>query len=221
MIKYKVYNQEAEVIGEQDLSEKIFGVAINEGLVHQALIAQLANARRAIADTKDRGEVRGGGRKPWRQKGTGRARAGSNRSPLWIGGGITFGPTRDRNFSQKINKKMASRAICMVLSDRLATKNLIIVDNLTVPEGKTKALKQIVDKLLAAQEPENVKKNSRVLILTTTDNEPIKLASHNLPRLQVINDQNINIVSLLRAPKLIIAQPVVDILQVRYGQTVN
>jgi len=116
---------------------------------------------------------------------------------------------------------MATRAICMVLSDRVATNNLIIVDNLTIPEGKTKTLKGIVDKLLAVQEPENVKSHSRVLILTTTDNEPIKLASHNLPRLQVINDQNINLVSLLRAPKLIITQPVVDILQARYGQTVN
>jgi len=221
MIKYKVYNQGAEVIGEQELSEAVFGVALNKGLVHQAMEAQLANARRVIADTKDRGEVSGGGKKPWRQKGTGRARAGSNRSPLWIGGGVTFGPTKDRNFSQKINKKMAARAICMVLSDRVATNNLIILDSLTVPEGKTKALKEIIDKLLAAQESDEVKKHSQVLLITTVDNESIKLASHNLPHLRVLNDQNINLVSLLRAPKLIITQPVIDILQARYGQNVN
>jgi len=105
MIKYQVYNQQAEVVGDQELSQEVFGVAINPALVHQAMVAQLANTRSVIADTKDRSEVRGGGKKPWKQKGTGRARAGSNRSPIWIGGGVTFGPTNDRNLLKRLIKK--------------------------------------------------------------------------------------------------------------------
>jgi len=220
MIKYKVYNQEAEVIGEQDLSEKIFGVAINEGLVHQALIAQLANARRAIADTKDRGEVRGGGRKPWRQKGTGRARAGSSRSPLWIGGGVTFGPTSDRNFSQKINKKMLAKAICMIFSDRVASRDMIIVDDLDIKEGKTKELKAVVEGLLAAEIKGTPVARPRTVILTGPSIDSVKLAGRNLPRIQVLNNQNINAVSLLKANKIIISQAAVLELQKRYGNSV-
>ncbi|OGF26481.1 50S ribosomal protein L4, partial [Candidatus Falkowbacteria bacterium RIFOXYA2_FULL_47_9] len=100
-MKLSIYNIKAEVVGEQELNPRVFDVAVNESLVHQAAVTQQANERQVLAHTKDRGAVRGGGKKPWRQKGTGRARAGSSRSPLWRGGGVTFGPTKDRNFSKK------------------------------------------------------------------------------------------------------------------------
>src|SRR3989338_7273411 len=108
-MKYQVYNQEGEKVKEMDLNPAVFEVAMNNDLVHQAVVAQAANKRKPLAHTKDKGEVRGGGKKPWKQKGTGRARHGSSRSPLWIGGGVTFGPTNERNFSKKINKKMKKK----------------------------------------------------------------------------------------------------------------
>ena len=217
MIKYQVYNQQAEVVGDQELSQEVFGVAINPALVHQAMVAQLANTRSVIADTKDRSEVRGGGKKPWKQKGTGRARAGSNRSPIWIGGGVTFGPTNVRNFTKKINKKMLSKAICMVFSDRVASHDLIIVDDLTVKDGKTKELKAIIEKLLAADQQGSQVAKPRTLILTGSSIDSVKLAGRNLPRVQILNDQNINVVSLLRANKFIISQQAIASLQQRYG----
>ncbi|MFA5420997.1 MAG: 50S ribosomal protein L4, partial [Patescibacteria group bacterium] len=104
-VKINVYNQEAKVVGEVKLSDKVFALEANSDLIHQALVAQMSNERQVLAHTKTKAEVRGGGKKPWKQKGTGRARAGSSRSPIWVGGGVTFGPRKDRNFTKKINKK--------------------------------------------------------------------------------------------------------------------
>jgi len=129
-MKIKVYNQTAEFVHDLEVSEKIFGVKSNPELLHQAVVTQMGNERQVLADTKDRSEVRGGGKKPWKQKGTGRARVGSSRSPIWTGGGVTFGPTSDRNFSKKINKKMKQKAIFMALSDKLAGGTLVILDEL-------------------------------------------------------------------------------------------
>jgi len=217
MIKYKVYNQQAEAIGEQELIDEVFGLTVNPALVHQAMVAQLANTRSVIADTKDRSEVRGGGKKPWKQKGTGRARVGSSRSPIWIGGGVTFGPTNDRNFSQKLNKKMLGKAICMIFSDRLNSHDLVIVDDLDIKEGKTKELKAVIEKLLVVDSQGSQVAKPRALILTGASIDSVKLAGRNLPRVQVLNGQNINVVSLLRANKFIISQQAVAQLQQRYG----
>jgi large subunit ribosomal protein L4 len=146
-IKVKIYNQEGEVIGEQELSERIFGMKANLPLLHQVMVAQTANRRQVLAHTKGRSEVRGGGRKPWRQKGTGRARAGSSRSPIWIGGGVTFGPTKDRNFKKKINQKMKRKAIFMVLSDRLRETGLAIIDEIITGDFKTKTIDNFVKRI--------------------------------------------------------------------------
>jgi len=143
-IKVKVYNQKAETVGEINLSEKVFNLKINEALVHQALVTQMANQRQVLAHTKGRSEVKGGGRKPWRQKGTGRARAGSIRSPIWIGGGITFGPRKERNFKKKINKKMKQKAILMILTDRVKSHSLLVIDKLEAAEYKTKIFAEIL-----------------------------------------------------------------------------
>ena len=125
-MKANVYNENGEVIKEIDLDSRIFEVEANEDLLHQAVRTILANRRKPIADTKDRGEVQGGGKKPWRQKGTSRARHGSIRSPLWKGGGVTFGPVKEKNYSLKINKKMKDKALKMVLSLK-AKENKIFV----------------------------------------------------------------------------------------------
>src|SRR3989339_1186928 len=143
-MKATVYNMQGTKVKELELAKEIFGVQVNPHIMSQVIVAQQANARKVIADTKDRSEVRGGGRKPWRQKGTGRARHGSIRSPLWRGGGITFGPTNERNFSLKINKKAKRKALLMCLSDKAKNERIILVDNLELAEAKTKKFFQIL-----------------------------------------------------------------------------
>lgn len=151
-IKINVYNQKGESVGEMKLSDKIFGVKANEVLMHQVVVAQMANKRQVLAHTKGRGEVRGGGRKPWRQKGTGRARAGSSRSPIWKGGGVTFGPKKDRNFSKNINKKMRQKVMFIILSDKVKSESLVVLDGLKMGEYKTKAFDGMLKGLKKAQE---------------------------------------------------------------------
>ena len=146
-LKIKVYNQSATAVKDLELADKIFGVEANNELLHQAVVAQMANARQVLAHTKDRSEVRGGGKKPWKQKGTGRARSGSNRSPIWIGGGVTFGPTKDRNFKKKINQKMKQKALFMAFSDKLATNSLVILDSLEFKEYKTRKFNEMLTAL--------------------------------------------------------------------------
>jgi large subunit ribosomal protein L4 len=197
-MKVNIYNAKAEVVGEHELNPRVFDVAVNESLVHQAATAQLANERQVLAHTKDRGDVRGGGKKPWRQKGTGRARAGSSRSPLWRGGGVTFGPTNERNFSKKINSKMKRKAVCMVLSDKVRHEALIVLDGINFSEGKTKQaeamLKAIEKNILKI---ENKATRSAVLILDAKD-ELAKRALKNLPAVAAVNFENINIIDLLK-----------------------
>ena len=129
----KVYNQEGKKTGEISLPKEIFGVALNSDLVHQVAVSQMANRRKPIAHTKDRGEVSGGGRKPWRQKGTGRARHGSIRSPIWIGGGVAFGPN-PRKYIHKVPKKVRKVALCMALTDKVQTDRLKVIDSFDLPD---------------------------------------------------------------------------------------
>src|SRR4030043_2104409 len=136
----KTYDQTGKELAQTRLPSEVFGVKMNADLVHQVVLFQMANQRQTLAHTKGRGEVRGGGRKPWRQKGTGRARHGSIRSPLWIGGGTTFGPTNKRNFEAKINKKAKKKALDMVLSSKANDKELIIMEDFKIKEAKTKVM---------------------------------------------------------------------------------
>src|SRR3989339_770912 len=131
-MKVPVYNQKGETVSEMELPKEILEVSPNPDLVHHVVVAQQANRRQIIAHTKTRGEVRGGGKKPWRQKGTGRARHGSIRSPLWKGGGVTFGPRNDRVYEQDINRKMRRKALMVILSDKARTNTLLIVDALNL-----------------------------------------------------------------------------------------
>ncbi len=214
------------------LAPEVFGVKPNEALLYQAVVTQQANERQVLAHTKDRSEVRGGGRKPWRQKGTGRARAGSIRSPIWIGGGVTFGPTKDRNFKKKINKKMKQKAILMALSDRVAAKSLVVLDKLMMEEFKTKKfdemLKSIEEKVLknSVAETDNDKPEKKeekkekikrsILVINDQKDEKVKYSGRNLVGVKIINLDNINVVDLLKYRNLILTKAGVEKLMKRY-----
>lgn len=226
-IKIKVYNQNAEATGEIQLNPKVFGMKVNNDLIHQAVVTQMANERQVIAHTKDRSEVRGGGKKPWRQKGTGRARHGSSRSPIWIGGGVTFGPRNDRNFKKRINKKMKQNALLMVLSDKAAGDNFIILGKLEIAEFKTKIFNKIINgfesKILKPEKKEKMAakkkdiKRSFLIIIDKSD-EKLSCSARNLPGVKLMNTDNINIVDLLKYKNLILNKAAVEKLTERYGK---
>lgn len=194
-MKYSVHNQQGKKIGETILPKEIFEIPINPDLVHQVAVSQMANRRRVIAHTKGRGEVRGGGRKPWRQKGTGRARASSIRSPIWRGGGVTFGPTKDRVFKKKINKKMKRKALLIVLSAKAKEKLIIVLDDLKLEKPKTKEILNIFRKILSP-------KISALMALPKKD-EKILRAGRNIPGLQIMEARNLNVFDLLSSKYLI------------------
>ena len=214
-IKVKVYNQQAEEVGEMELSDKVFGVKANAALVHQAVVTQMANERKVIAHTKDRGEVRGGGRKPWKQKGTGRARVGSSRSPIWIGGGVTFGPRNDRNFKMRINKKMKQQALLMALSDKVANDCLVVLDKLEMQEFKTKVFKSIIEKLEKQAVKAENKKPSWLIMVDQAD-EKLNYSARNLTGVKLINLDNINLVDLLKYKDLLLTKATVEKLEQKY-----
>ncbi len=203
-INLKIYNQKSEEVGEEKLPKTIFGLDLNESLVHQALVAQKGNERQVLAHTKDRSEVRGGGKKPWNQKGTGRARVGSNRSPIWIGGGVTFGPTKDRNFKKDINKKMKQKAINIVLSDKIKNNNFVILEKMELKDFKT----SVVDKILLNFEKKIINNKNRkrsILLINDFKDEKIKYSTRNLEGVKLINIDNINILDLLKYRNLIVS----------------
>ncbi|MFH1536535.1 MAG: 50S ribosomal protein L4 [Patescibacteria group bacterium] len=190
MDKVKVYNLEGKETGEIDLDQDIFDIDIKEVVIHQVLVAQKANSRTRYAQVKTRSEVRGGGKKPWRQKGTGRARAGSSRSPLWKGGGVTFGPNKEVNYSKKINKKVRTKALKMVLTDKVKSKRLLLLENLDLPELKTKKLAELLNNLPA--------KGKSVLISTAKKNDNLFKAAGNLPKIGMVAANSLNVYDLLK-----------------------
>ena len=140
----KVYNNKGEETSTIKLPEAVFNTKLNTDLIHQVVVAMEGNARTPVAHTKDRSEVRGGGRKPWQQKGTGRARHGSSRSPIWIGGGVTHGPRNEKDYSRKINKKMKVAALYSVLSEKMRQGEILFIDSMAMPESKTKMAKEFL-----------------------------------------------------------------------------
>jgi large subunit ribosomal protein L4 len=201
-IKVSVYNKKAEKVSDLKLSSSIFSVEKNDALLHQAMLAQMGNERQVLAHTKGRSDVRGGGKKPWNQKGTGRARAGTSRSPIWIGGGVTFGPRNDRNFSKNINKKMKRKTVLMVLSDKLKEEKLVVIDEIVAKEFKTKEVDSLVSKL-----EEKVLKNSgkrSVAVVIDKKDEKFKMSGRNLTGLKIINIENINLLDLLKYRDLVL-----------------
>lgn len=205
----KIYNQAGEETGKLDLPTTVFDLPRNDDLIHQVVVSMEANKRNNIAHTKDRSEVRGGGKKPWRQKGTGRARHGSIRSPIWRGGGITFGPTKDKNYAKKINKKMRVKALYVVLSQKMRDKEILFVDNLKFGAPQTKEAKMVLGKLSGIAGFENIlskRKNSAYLALNARDKNTEK-SFQNFGNVMVNEIKNINPLDILRFKHLVITNP--------------
>ncbi len=193
-MKAVVYNQEGKEVGETLLPKEIFDVKMNHDLVYQASTIQAANRRQVIASTKTRGQVRGGGKKPWKQKGTGRARHGSIRSPLWRGGGTVFGPNKEKVFKRKLNKKTAKLALFMVLSSKVRDKEFILLEDLKIEKPKTKLMAEIIKNLKL--KIENFK-NGTILIVLPKKEEEILRASRNIAFVDVMEARNLNALDLL------------------------
>lgn len=211
MARVTLYNQEGKDVGQVELDSSLFDVEVNPALVYEAVVAQTANAREAIAHTKGRGEVAGTGKKPWKQKGTGRARHGSRRSPIWVGGGITFGPRNDRNFSVKMNKQARRKALAMVLTDKVKNGNFFAIDQLKTEEGKTKELSALLAKLPVA--------GKKMLILVEPDNRSISNAARNIPDVKTMPVHTLNVVALLQQPNILISKEGIDHLVQLYKRT--
>lgn len=201
MARVAVYHMDGKTAQELSLPDDVFGVATNPVLLQQAVVAQMANRRKPLAHTKTRGEVSGGGKKPWRQKGTGRARHGSIRSPLWRGGGVTFGPRNNRNFSLKINQKARRRALCMALSQKVTGKQFIVVDDLKVDQPKTKIIAAMLKALPLG--------NTFLLVLPGK-NAALEKAARNIPHMKTIFANNLNVVDVLGTQSMLVALPAVD-----------
>lgn len=201
-MKAELYNLKGETVGEADLPERIFARPWNADLVYQAVITQQANRRKPWAHTKGRGEVRGGGRKPWRQKHTGRARHGSIRSPIWRGGGVAHGPVRERVFTKVINKKMLRAAIYSVLAKRLADKQLRIVESLVLPTHKTKELTANLSAFLRGK--------VNALLIPARGNKNIYRASANIPKVKGLAADSLNVEDLLKYKNVLIEQKAVS-----------
>ncbi|MBI2625324.1 MAG: 50S ribosomal protein L4 [Candidatus Nealsonbacteria bacterium] len=200
----KTYNQKGEEVGQTRLPADIFGLSFNSDLVHQIVLSQMSNRRRVIAHTKGRGEVRGGGRKPWRQKGTGRARHGSIRSPLWIGGGVTFGPTKERNFKKVVPIKMKRKALLMVLSDKAKNSLIVLLDQLNLEKAKTKIMVEILGKL--------PNKGSKIIALPAMDKNII-LAARNIPDVKTCQAKDLNALDLLSFKYLIMPKESIKVIK--------
>ena len=196
MIALSVHNIKGENVGEVSLEDNIFSTKVNKYLVHQAVKRYLANRRRGTASTKNRSAVRGGGAKPWKQKGTGRARAGTNSSPIWVGGGIVFGPA-PRDYSFSLPKKMKVAALKSVLLDKLEKKEIIIIDKLSLEENKTSKMVEILKNLQASKKP---------LIITEKEDSTIALSVRNIKGAQVLPASKINTYDLINHEKIIITK---------------
>jgi large subunit ribosomal protein L4 len=209
MVKAQAYNQNGEKVEDINLPKELFDVGMNSDLVWQVTVSQMANRRRIIAKTKKRSEVSGGGRKPWRQKGTGRARHGSIRSPIWRHGGVTFGPDTERVFEKKINKKMRIKAMFIVLTAKAKNNLLIILDDLKLEQPKTKIMAEILNKLPA--------KKSRLILLPKKDDTIFK-AARNIAETKVEVAKNINVLDLLSFKYLIFPKETIKVLKETFSK---
>ena len=205
----QVYNQEGKVTGKVNLPEAIFGLKWNGDLVHQVVIGMQANKRTPIAHTKDRSDVRGGGKKPWRQKGTGRARHGSSRSPIWRGGGVTFGPRKDKDYSKKINKKMKTKALYVALSQKLRDGEILFVDAISISEPKTSEAKNILTALSSVEGFNTLisKKNNSALVALNEKDLVVEKSFDNMGNIEVDEVRNLNTLLVLTHKYIIITKP--------------
>jgi large subunit ribosomal protein L4 len=198
-MKVDLYNGKGEKTEESiTLPKEIFEVALNADLVHQVMVTLMANKRQVSAHTKNRGEVRGGGKKPWRQKGTGRARHGSSRSPIWVGGGVTHGPRNERIFEKDLPKKMRRKALFMVLSEKAKNDSLIVLENFISEDGKTKEVAKILKKL-----PSN---GNTVLVALPKYDKKTTLSARNIAKTKIDDARNLNVLDLLNSKYLLLTK---------------
>lgn len=205
----KIYNQKGADAGTIALPAKVFGAKWRADLVHQVVEGMRSNKRAGTADTKDRGEVRGGGKKPWKQKGTGRARHGSSRSPIWVGGGVTHGPLAEKNYKRKVSKKMRAQALFSVLSKKFKDGEIIFVDTLAASNIKTKDALKVMQSLakVSGLKPLANSKKPRVLTALFERNEKTEKSFRNLPQLEIIFLKNLNPLDVLNHQYLLIESP--------------
>ncbi len=206
MATVSVYNMEGKEVGTMDLNDAVFGVEVNEHLVHMAVVAQLANKRQGTQKAKTRSEVSGGGRKPWRQKGTGHARQGSTRAPQWTGGGVVFAPT-PRDYTIRLNKKERRLALKSALTSRVQEKKLIVVDELKFDEIKTKNFKNVLDNLKA----------SKALVVLNDNDKNVVLSARNLPDVKTALTNTINVYDILKYNTLIVTKDAVATIEEVYA----
>jgi large subunit ribosomal protein L4 len=200
-MKLKVNNLEnKESTKEVSFPDALFNTKVSPDLIHEIILSTQKNRQKAWAHTKDRSEVSGGGKKPWKQKGTGRARHGSSRSPLWRGGGITFGPRNERVFKNKINKKANRLALVSMLADLIKTKNAILIEDFDIGNPKTKEFLSVISKFT------NTDKKETILIILKEASRNIKLAAKNLQKINIINIDNINLEALMKPKKVLISE---------------
>lgn len=206
MANVAVYNMEGKEVDKIELNDSIFGVEINEHLVHMAVLQQLANKRQGTQKAKTRSEVRGGGRKPWRQKGTGHARQGSTRSPQWTGGGVVFAP-KPRDYSMKMNKREKQIAIKSALTSKVQDSKLIVVDEFKLDEIKTSKFAQILDNLKAP----------KALVVTKDKDEKVVLSARNIPTVKTTMTNSINVYDILKYDSLVITKDAVAAIEEVYA----
>ena len=206
MATVSVYNTDGKEVETIDLSDNIFGVEINETLVHKAVVAHLANRRQGTQSALTRSEVRGGGKKPWRQKGTGHARQGSIRAPQWTGGGVVFAP-KPRDYSQKMNKREKQIALFSVLTSKVQDEKFIVVDNLEMDAPKTKAFVQVLNNLKA----------EKALVVTNEKNENLVLSARNIPDVKTVPTNAINVYDILNHDSLVITKDAVKAIEEVYA----
>ena len=199
MANVSVYNMEGKEVGTMELIDAIFGVEVNEHLVHLAVVQKLANKRQGTQKAKTRSEVSGGGRKPWKQKGTGHARQGSTRSPQWTGGGVVFAPA-PRDYSFKMNKKEKRAALKSALTDKLQNNNLIVVDELKMDEKKTKRFAEVMV---------NLKATRKALVVMNDKDENVVLSARNLPEVKTALTNTINVYDVMNAKTLVLTKDAV------------
>lgn len=203
-----IYNKEGKKAGSVVLPESVFGVAWNNALMHQVVTSMEGNARTPVAHTKGRGDVRGGGKKPWKQKGTGRARHGSIRSPIWKGGGVTHGPINEKNFTRAIPKKMRAKALFMALSRKFKDGEIVFVDALTFDAPKTAVAKKALSSLAGAGFPKMTgKRKNAALIALAAPTEAARKSFRNIGSVVCADVRNLNPVSVLKHTYLVLENP--------------
>jgi len=209
MAKATVYNLEGKKVEDMELSDAVFGCKSNNDLLHQVYVAIEANRRQVLAHTKGVGERSGSGKKPWRQKGTGNARVGQKRNPIWRGGGISFGPTKDRNFSKDINKKMKRKAVMVALSEKVRSGNLVILDTMELAEAKTKQFATVL---------KNLKITGKVLVALEEKNRPTALASRNIKDVSNIAAKNMNVFDLLNNKRVLLSKESIKFIEEKFAK---